>query len=125
MLRVLIIDDDPDVADSMFMLIEALGYDARAVKNGSEALSELATYSPHVALIDIEMPGMDGWETARRIRERPEGVNMLLVAITGYGQVEDKLKSQEAGFDHHIVKPVDGVELGSFLDAIGRSLLKQ
>jgi len=118
MLRVLVVDDQHEVVESTVMLIKKFGHDARAVNNGSDAIAAIIDYAPHVALVDIDMPNMDGWETTRLIRARPEGYNMLLVALFAHGQEQDMQKSLEAGFDDHFVKPVNGDDLDSLLNAI-------
>jgi PAS domain S-box-containing protein len=109
-LRVLVVDDVKDVADSVTMLLQLLGADVRVAYNGAAALAVLAGFKPHLALVDIGMPGMDGHETARQIRNLPEGHNLNLVALSGWGRDEDRLRSSEAGFDHHFVKPL-GVDV--------------
>ena len=105
--RVLVVDDNRDAAESLAMLLELLGADARVVYSGAEALDLLETYRPAVVLLDIGMPDMDGFEVAQRIRQRPEFDNITLIALTGWGQEEDRRHSREAGFDHHLVKPAD------------------
>jgi len=103
--RVLIVDDDQDCADSIAELMQCLGAETRAVYGGAAALDVLAEFRPKVVLLDIGMPGMDGFETARRMRERPEGREAILVALTGWGRAGDRQRGREAGFDHHMVKP--------------------
>jgi CheY-like chemotaxis protein len=89
------------------MLLKFLGAEVSTAHDGPAALEALKTYRPSVVLLDIGMPGMDGFEVARRARERPEGRDATLVALTGWGQEEDRRRSREAGIDHHLVKPVD------------------
>ena len=79
----------------------------RTALDGPSALGELAIYRPEIVLLDIGLPGMDGYEVARSIRKQPGMGSMVLIALTGYGQDEDRRRSREAGFDHHLVKPVD------------------
>jgi CheY-like chemotaxis protein len=112
-LRVLVVDDVKDVADSLAMLLQLLGADVRVAYNGAAALAVLTGFKPHLALVDIGMPGMDGHETARQIRNLPQGRNLNLVALSGWGRDEDRRRSSEAGFDHHFVKPlgVDALEM--------------
>lgn len=117
-LRVLVVDDNCDVVDSMIMLLEVLGHSANSSLSGAEAVQLVSVHRPHVVFLDIEMPFMDGWETAKRIRNLPGGENISLVAITGHGQSRHKRKSTEAGFDHHLVKPVDADEIELLLKAI-------
>lgn len=105
--RVLVVDDNHDAADSLGILLRKLGTDVRVVHDGEAALAALETYRPAVVLLDLGMPGMDGFEVARRIREHPEFRDVLLIALTGWGQVEDRFRTQHAGFDHHLTKPAD------------------
>lgn len=104
--RVLVVDDDRAVADSSAMLFECLGVDVRVAYEGGAALSEVAEFKPHLAFVDIGMPGMDGYETARQIRMLPEGKDLVLAALSGWGQEDDCRRSMEAGFNHHFVKPI-------------------
>lgn len=104
--RILVVDDNRDSADSLGMLLEFLGARAQVVYDGPAALEAIHTYRPAVVLLDIGMPGMDGYEVARRVRREPEFGGIVLVALTGWGQEEDRLHSKTAGFDHHLVKPV-------------------
>jgi signal transduction histidine kinase len=105
--RILVVDDNRDAADSLGMLLKFLGADVRTVNDGPSALEAFQTYRPSVVLLDIGMPGMDGYEVARRTRQQPEGAGVTLIALTGWGQDEDRRRSKEAGIDHHLVKPVD------------------
>lgn len=105
--RVLVVDDNHDVADSLVMLLECLGANVRVAYDGLSALESLSEFEPEIALVDIGMPGMDGYETARRIRERPQGRELILIALTGWGQEEDRRRTKEVGFDCHLVKPVN------------------
>lgn len=105
--RVLVVDDDQDVGDSLGILLKCIGVDARVVYGGAAAITAITDFKPHLVLIDIGMPGMDGYETARRIRALPEGKNITLVALTGWGQAGDRQRAMEAGFDQHFVKPID------------------
>lgn len=105
--RILVVDDNHDVADSLGMLLQLLGYDVRVVHDGPSALASISSYQPSVVLLDIGMPGMDGYEVARHVRKQPEFKDLPLVALTGWGQEEDRRRSKEAGFNHHLVKPVD------------------
>jgi PAS domain S-box-containing protein len=104
--RVLVVDDNHDAADSLGMLLEMLGAEARVTYDGAAALDALSSFRPQVVLLDLGMPVMDGWEVARRIREGADGAP-LLVALTGWGQPDDRRRTREAGFDQHLVKPVD------------------
>jgi two-component system CheB/CheR fusion protein len=115
--RMLVVDDNRDAATTLLELAELWGYEARGASDGPSALQSAATFVPEVVLLDIGMPGMDGYEVARELRARPEMGGALLVAITGYGREEDKQKAREAGFDHHLTKPIDAAELHRLLSA--------
>jgi two-component system, chemotaxis family, CheB/CheR fusion protein len=104
--RVLVVDDNVDAANSLAMLLSAAGHDARAAYNGPEALDHVAASPPEVVFLDIGLPGMDGFEVARRLRSGAKSPPLLLVALTGYGQPEDRESTRRAGFDRHLVKPV-------------------
>jgi signal transduction histidine kinase/DNA-binding response OmpR family regulator len=105
--RVLIVDDNADGADSLAMLLRLAGHDVAVCNESTGALSAAETFQPQVVLLDIGLPGLDGYEVARQLRSRPKLKNVLLVALTGYGRDEDIRRSLEAGFDHHLVKPAD------------------
>jgi signal transduction histidine kinase/DNA-binding response OmpR family regulator len=105
--RVLIVDDNRDAGEALGMLLECLGADVRVVFDGLTALGTYATYDPAVVLLDIGMPGMDGYDVARRIRSDFPERRSTLVALTGWGQEEHRRKTQASGFDHHLVKPAD------------------
>ena len=104
--RVLVVDDNEDAARSLSMLLEMNGHQVRTCHDGQSALDTAEEFGPEVVLLDIGLPGMDGYEVARRLRERP-AAQPLLVALSGYGQAEDQRRSREAGFDHHLVKPAE------------------
>ena len=105
--RILVVDDNRDSADSLSKLLRLSGYDARAVYDGFAALREVESFRPDVVVLDIAMPGLDGFEVARRLRALPALQGVLLIAVTGYGQIQDRVASVLAGIDHHIVKPVN------------------
>jgi CheY-like chemotaxis protein len=117
---VLIVDDNRDAADSLALLLQFSGYDVHTAHDGLSALKAMDDYRPAVVLLDIGMPGMNGYEVARRVRERPELRDILLVALTGWGQEEDRRRSAEAGFDRHLVKPVDPEVLQGLLASFGQ-----
>jgi len=119
--RVLIVDDNADGARSLSMLLEMGGHEVRTCYDGPAALTEAELFCPEVVLLDIGLPGMDGFEVARRLRAREASPRPLLVALTGYGQAEDVRRSREAGFDHHLVKPADPAALTALLAAATRS----
>ncbi|HST00373.1 MAG TPA: ATP-binding protein, partial [Usitatibacter sp.] len=113
--RVLVVDDNKDAADSLGMLLEFLGAEVRVVHDGFAALDALESFQPAVVLLDLGMPGMNGLEVARRMREDPRVKGATLVALTGWGQREDRRRTSEAGFDYHLVKPADLGTLQSIL----------
>ncbi|HJV11916.1 MAG TPA: PAS domain S-box protein [Burkholderiales bacterium] len=121
--RVLIVDDNRDAARTLELLLRSLGHDTRVVYDGTEALAAAPSYQPHVVLLDIGMPDMDGYEVARRLRAMRELDGVRIVAITGWGQEADRQRSREAGFDLHLVKPVDPNELVRVLDEQGGATL--
>ena len=104
--RVLVVDDNQDSATMMGLLIEFAGHDVRLAHDGLAAVDVAAAFQPHVILLDIGLPRLNGYEAAQRIRQL-DGLRPVLVALTGWGQAEDKRKSAAAGFDVHLVKPVD------------------
>jgi CheY-like chemotaxis protein len=116
--RVLVVDDNRDAADSLARLLHVVGGDARAVYSGAQALEVLETYKPAVLLVDIGMPEMDGYEFARRVRQDPSHQNLTLVALTGWGQEDDRRRSKAAGFDFHLTKPADFNALQSLLGSL-------
>jgi CheY-like chemotaxis protein len=113
--RVLVVDDNRDAADSLGMLLQFLGAEVHVVHDGPSALKAIKTFKPEVVLLDIGMPEMNGLEVARRLREDPEERGVTLVALTGWGQREDRRRTHEAGFDYHLVKPADMGMLQSIL----------
>ena len=106
-LRILIVDDSRDAAESLGMMLRLLGCEVYTAHDGPSGLLALAQHKPDVALLDIGMPGMDGYEVARRARQQPALQGIVLIALTGWGQAEDRVQSDQAGFDHHLVKPVE------------------
>lgn len=115
--RILVVDDNLYVGESMTTLLRIENYEARWVQSGSVALALVPSFKPEVVLLDIGLPGMSGYEVARRLRALPGGRNMLLIAVTGYGGHENQMQCQAAGFDHHIVKPVDFDALKALIDS--------
>jgi PAS domain S-box-containing protein len=113
--RVLVVDDNRDAAESLGMLLRLLGAEVHVVCSGPDAFEALATYQPSVVLLDIGMPGMDGYEVARRIRQEPEYRGVTLIALTGWGQEEDRRRTQDAGFDYHLTKPAELTTLQTLL----------
>jgi PAS domain S-box-containing protein len=115
--RILVVDDNVDAAESLGALLRCLGAEVVTVHDGPAALEALRTEKPCAAVLDIGMPGMDGYEVARRVRAGPRGEHIQLIALTGWGNDEDRRRSREAGIDHHLVKPVDLNVLESLLAA--------
>jgi signal transduction histidine kinase/DNA-binding response OmpR family regulator len=105
--RVLVVDDNQDAAESLALLLRLAGHDVHVCHDGPAAVAAAVELVPEVVLLDIGLPGMDGFEVARRLRAHPALARTLLVAVTGYGQSQDLDRSREVGFDHHLVKPVD------------------
>ena len=114
-LRVLVVDDNTDAADMLASLLEAWGHEARAVYSGRDAITAARESRPDLVMIDIGMPGMDGYQTARALRNEPAGKTARLVAITGYAHATDVAAALEAGFDRHLAKPVEGSTLEKLL----------
>jgi CheY-like chemotaxis protein len=113
--RVVIIDDNQDAAHTMSMLVEQLGGSARMAHDAVSGLSAVQEFQPDVVFLDIGLPGMDGYETCRRIRRQPSEQHIVIVAVTGWGQSQDKQRALDAGFDAHLTKPVDPTELARVL----------
>jgi CheY-like chemotaxis protein len=113
--RVLVVDDNHDSADSLGLLLRMTGHDVRTAYDGPTALEAARSYRPGVAVVDLGLPRMDGCEVARRLREQPGWDAVLFIALTGYGREEDRRRTREAGFDHHLVKPVEFAALQRLL----------
>ncbi|MBX9582114.1 MAG: response regulator [Gemmataceae bacterium] len=105
--RVLVVDDNRDGAASLAMMLKLLGNETRTAHDGLEAVDVAAAFRPDVILLDVGMPKLNGYDACRRIRGQPWARGAVIVACTGWGQDEDRRRSAEAGFDHHLVKPVD------------------
>jgi signal transduction histidine kinase/DNA-binding response OmpR family regulator len=116
--RILVVDDNRDAAESLGLILQSLGAEVRVARDGAEALETFGSYHPAVVLLDIGMPGMDGYEVARRIRARFPERRTALVALTGWGQEQDRRHAREAGFDHHLVKPADMDALQALLASL-------
>jgi PAS domain S-box-containing protein len=117
-LRVLVVDDNVDAEQSLTLLVRMHGHEVRAAHEGMEALRQAKGFRPQVVLLDIGLPGMNGYDVARRLRRAPETAQAVLVAVTGYGQSEDREEALEAGFQHHLVKPVEPLALLALIEAI-------
>jgi signal transduction histidine kinase/DNA-binding response OmpR family regulator len=123
--RILIIDDNKDAAESLRTLLALAGHEVQVAHDGPAGLAAVETFGPEVVLLDIGLPGMDGYEVCRRLRALPDGQHILLAATTGYDRAEDRGRARAAGFDCHLVKPVDLDELGRWLarsDAAGKQV---
>jgi CheY-like chemotaxis protein len=116
--RVLVVDDNVDAADSLGMVLELLGAEVRVVNSGPDALAVMASYAPTAVVLDIGMPVMDGYEVARRIRGDRRYDDVTLIAMTGWGQDDDRRRTRAEGFDHHLIKPPDIVALQAVLGSI-------
>jgi CheY-like chemotaxis protein len=113
--RILVVDDNRDAVDALAMMLRLSGNDVDVAYDGLSALGTAQSFRPDAVVLDIGLPGMDGYEVARRLRARPETSEALIVAVTGYGQNEDRERSCAAGFDHHLVKPIESEALLSLL----------
>ena len=120
LLRILVVDDNVDSADSLAMLLQACGHNVRTAYDGKSGLGVALEYRPEVMLLDIGLPGMDGYEVAKRLRLLHELPDLVLIAMTGYGLDSDRNRSKEAGFDHHLVKPADFDALLRILDGVSK-----
>lgn len=120
MRRVLVADDNEDAAEMLAVLFEQLGCEVRVVNDGDAAVREAEAFLPDLAVLDIGMPGVDGYEACRRIRSTAAGDRITIVALTGWGMDDDRRRSEEVGFDHHFVKPVDTDELAKVLETSPR-----
>jgi CheY-like chemotaxis protein len=116
--RILIVDDNADAANSLGRLLSLLGKDVAVALDGPSAVAVAARFVPHLALLDLGMPGMDGIETARHIQALPQGNQIKLVALTGWGQEGDRQRTEAAGFAAHLVKPVQVDQLEFLLDRL-------
>jgi CheY-like chemotaxis protein len=113
--RILVVDDNHDAANTLAMILKLTGNESKTAHDGLEALEVAEKFRPDLILLDIGMPKLNGYDTARRIRQQPWGKHITLVALTGWGQDDDRRKSQEAGFDVHMVKPIDPKDLEKLL----------
>jgi PAS domain S-box-containing protein len=116
--RVLVVDDNRDSADTLAALLEAWGHEVRTLYDGPSAIAATAEFQPNVVLLDIGLPKMNGYEVAAQLRKSASRRPLILVAFTGYGQDEDRRRVREAGFDYHLVKPLEPAELQKILDSV-------
>ena len=114
--RLLVVDDNRDAADTLALLLKLKKYEVHVRYGGREAVAAVESLQPDLVFLDIGMPELDGYQTCRLIRQQPTGKPVILLALTGYGQAEDKRRSEEAGFDGHLVKPVNLATLTPWLD---------
>ena len=121
-LRVLVVDDNVDTVTTLAMLVRESGHEAQTALDGSSVIAAALNFHPDVVLLDIGLPGLNGYEVARRIRQQPALKNVVLVAMTGYGQAKDRQQSKEAGFDFHLVKPGDFAKVLEILATVAESL---
>jgi CheY-like chemotaxis protein len=117
-LSILVVDDNEDAAEMLAEVLALVGHRTRAVFDSAGALELAEGFRPDAALLDIGLPGMDGYELARRLRAIPELARICLVAVTGYGQASDRERALQAGFDEHLVKPVDFDEVQAVLSRL-------
>jgi CheY-like chemotaxis protein len=117
-MRILVVDDNHDAANSLALILEALGIETRTAHGGLEGLRIADAFQPSIAILDVGMPGMDGCEVATRLRANPRHAGIVLIALTGWGHIDDIGRCREAGFDHHIRKPADVPALVALLDDI-------
>jgi CheY-like chemotaxis protein len=118
-LRVLVVDDRRDAVELLATLLKTAGHEVRTAADGPTALEAALDYRPDVVVLDIGLPGLNGFEVAKRIRKEPTVKHAVLIAMTGYGQPADRQCSKEAGFDHHLVKPADFGEVLRILATVG------
>jgi CheY-like chemotaxis protein len=112
---ILVVDDNEDAANSLAMYLDAVGAHTEVAYDGAQTLALVADRRPPVAILDIGMPGMDGCELAQRLRADPRNAGMMLIALTGWGQADDRARVSGAGFDHHLLKPPDIAQLMALL----------
>jgi signal transduction histidine kinase/ActR/RegA family two-component response regulator len=120
--RILIVDDLADAADSLAIMIQMMGQDTRTAYDGVEAVQAVGAFKPDVVFLDIGLPKMNGYDAARTIRAQPDGKHIVLVAVTGWGQEQDRLRAAEAGFDHHLTKPVDPQMIEALIAGLDRTI---
>jgi CheY-like chemotaxis protein len=118
--RILVVDDYPNAAESMARRLKHFGNEVETALDGFEGIKRAEKFRPDIVLLDIGMPKLNGYKTAQMIREQPWGKDMVLIAFTGWGQEEDRQRTREAGFDAHLVKPVDYTKLSELLEKFAR-----
>ena len=118
--RILLVDDDPDSSEPLSLLLQSKGNETRVATDGAQAISVADEFKPNCVLLDLGLPLMDGYEVARRLRDRPYGSNVVLVALTGRAGRDIRSRAAEAGFDYHIVKPVNWDEVEKIVRRVVR-----
>ena len=113
--RIVVADDNEDSAQSFAMLLSFSGHEVRIARDGAEALDAVRDFRPDIAFLDIGMPGLTGYEVAQAVRAEPWGQEVTLIAVTGWGQTDDRLRASTAGFDRHLLKPIDPEEVDRLL----------
>jgi two-component system CheB/CheR fusion protein len=113
--KVLVVEDNTDSRELLCELLLQAGFECRAAETGLDALTAVDEFRPDVAILDVGLPGIDGFEVARRLRTHPRHASLCLIALTGYGQAADRATARDAGFDEHLVKPVHAEQLLSLL----------
>jgi CheY-like chemotaxis protein len=116
---VLVVDDNRDFADTLARMLRSLGHEMRLEYDGLAGLAASRTFRPDIAFLDIGMPGLNGYDLARRLRAFPSTSGIVLIAVTGWGKSDDRERSREAGFDEHVVKPLEIERLQSILGRLG------
>jgi signal transduction histidine kinase/ActR/RegA family two-component response regulator len=119
--RIVVVDDLADAADSLAAMLQMMGHDTRTAYDGVEAVQAVAAFKPHVVFLDIGLPKMNGYDAAQSIRAQPDGEHVVLVAVTGWGQEQDRRRAAEAGFDHHLTKPVDPQTVEAFIGRLDQT----
>jgi two-component system, chemotaxis family, CheB/CheR fusion protein len=119
--KLVVVEDNTDTRELLCEILEQAGYECRTAETGREALQLIAAFRPQIAILDVGLPEMDGFEVARRLRQNPDHADMWLVALTGYGQASDRTTGQDAGFDEHLIKPVDTDQLLRLLSDMGKA----
>jgi CheY-like chemotaxis protein len=120
--RVLVVDDYPDAAESACLLLSLLGHDCRSATCAADALIEATRFQPEVAILDIGLPDLSGFDLARELRRRLPGRPLYLAAVTGWGQPGDRVKAMAAGFNHHVLKPADRKKLMTIIELADQEL---
>ncbi len=123
--RILVVDDNRDAADSLALFLELAGHDVAVAYSGAEALRMASNVHPQLLLLDIGMPAMNGYELAAQLQRFPWVAGATLVAVTGWGQEEDRTRARAAGFDHHMTKPIDPAAIQSLLHEIDQRAVSE